>query len=105
MSAARPTEIKAIASLLAGGGESPEELAKAVIDKLDEIRTDRPWFTVLSVMSDRWAVGYGPFVTDNKARQALTGGKIPTAPLARINTVIKTYSPRHAAQVLEGLDT
>jgi hypothetical protein len=104
MSAARPTEIKTIAALLAGGGESPEELAKAVIDKLDEIRTDRAWFTVLSVMDNKWAIGFGPYTTDNKAREALSKGRIPTASLARINTVIKTYSPRHAAQSLEGLD-
>ena len=101
MSTARPTEVKAIAALLTEGADSPEALAKAVIDKLDELRTDRPWFTVVSIMSDRWATGCGPFVTDNKARQALEQLKIPAAGLARVNAIVKTWSPRHAEQALE----
>lgn len=100
---ARPTEIKAVAKLLEAGAESPEELAKFVINTIDDLRAERPYFTVVSIWG-KAVYGCGPFATDNKGREALTKGRIPVASFADHNFVVKTYSPQHAEQSLERAD-
>ena len=75
---ARPTEIKAVAKLLEAGAESPEELAKFVINTIDDLRAERPYFTAMCIWG-KAGYGYGPFATYNQAMTALTKGKIPLA--------------------------
>ncbi len=59
---ARPTEVKAITALLEAEHPDVEALAKAVIEKLDELRESRPHYTVVLSWGDRerFAVGVYP---------------------------------------------
>jgi hypothetical protein len=60
--AARPTEIRLVAGLLEEPAEDVEELAKRVIEALDEDRTKRPSY-VFQVAAEGMAFDVGPFAT------------------------------------------
>lgn len=96
----RPTEIKAIAALLAEGADSPEDLAKTVIRELDVLRTDRVTYTVVCEWVGPVLIGYGPYPTANAARKAVEQGKVPAARHGR-NGIVPVYAPRHAEQSIE----
>lgn len=90
------TEIEAIASLLEQGGESPEELAKAVINKLTEMRELRPTFGVVFELTPGAYVAYGPFATSAAVRKAIP--KIPMAQDSKRGAVFSMYGMAHIAQ-------
>ena len=89
-------EIEAVASLLMQGGESPEELAKAVIHKLTEMRELRPVFGVVFELTPGAYVAYGPFATSGAARKAIP--KIPMAQDSKRGAVFSMYGMAHVAQ-------
>jgi len=114
MSLARPTEIKALVAIMeselfhpkTGEPLGAEGYAKACIDKLDELRTERPFFHIITEWKGNGSAyfGYGPYATDNRAREAAEAGKLPLVSLGHAAVVAKIFHPRHADQTLEGLD-
>jgi hypothetical protein len=73
--AARPTEIKLVAGLLEAPAESVEELAKAVINALDENRKGRQEF-VLVTYDKPMVYAYGPYSTKLQATKAVEKGQL-----------------------------
>lgn len=74
---ARPTEIKAVAELLQGPADNANDLAKKVIEALDDLRRDRPSFIIVKAFGRALLYSYGPFPTRNKAEHAMKRGIIP----------------------------
>ena len=66
-------EREALAELLEQGAETPDELAKIVAAKLDELRAARTTYTVVlrfGIGVHQFHVAYGPYQTRNKAQVA-----------------------------------
>jgi hypothetical protein len=72
---ARPTEVKAITALLEAEHPDVEALAKAVIDRLDELRLTRPSYAIRMQWDDNDRFGVGPFENRQQARTYLLGTK------------------------------
>lgn len=109
----RPTEVRAVVAIMESQMVNPQgelcgadDYAKAIIDKLDELRTERPTFAVVTEWKGKGSAyfGYGPYATNNQAMKAATSGKLPLLALGQAAVVAKVFHPRHAAQTLEGLD-
>lgn len=66
----RPTEVRAVAALLSTEASSAEELAKAIIKTLDELREDREYYSV-NVTIAKEGYSMGPFNTENQAVSAV----------------------------------
>lgn len=70
--APRPTEVKAVEALLHEPAEDARELAVRVIEALDELRAERPFY-VAAVGSEDATWAYGAFATARQAEKALHG--------------------------------
>lgn len=98
-------EVKSAAALLEEGGDSPAELAKAVIEAVDEIRAGRVRYIAVIQWRDDPPVytGYGPYPTMRKAVEDIEKGRIAPIPvLAR--AVVPVYSLQHVSQQWENTD-
>lgn len=67
---ARPTEIKEIALLLESPADSAEALAREVIDKLDQLRSERTQWVLITQPVPGFTSAWGPFVSELKATKA-----------------------------------
>lgn len=98
-------EIKAVASLLKEGADTPEDLAKRVIEAVDEVRAERvTYFLVLRYGSkmNHFFQGYGPFSTQNQALKALE--KHPAAEMATGMAVVPTANAQGFEELLARVD-
>jgi hypothetical protein len=71
---ARPLEIKAVAKLLQKDWDSPEALAKALIEELDRVRADRTSYVAVMQFGDDGSIfyaGLGPYPGAKSAQQAM----------------------------------
>jgi len=70
--APRPTEVKKVAAMLEAGAESPDDLAKQVIEKLDEMRAERVQYVVVHQFGEgpAWYAGHGPYSTRKQGEKA-----------------------------------
>ena len=111
---AKPTEIRKFVEIMnselvdkEGNRLDAEGYAKVFIDALDEMRTDTPTYQAVTAWPGKSnpVFGLGPYPTANKVKESLAKGHNPVAGLPGARTVIvKTYSPRHAARILEEID-
>ena len=70
MLAIRPTEVKAIANLLMQEHEDVDELAKLVIQTLDELRAKRELYVLAEIHPTlQVAKAIGPYATEAQARK------------------------------------
>ena len=99
MSRVRPLEIKALVPLLEQDWESPEELAKNLIEALDKARASRTSYVAVMQFGDRdghcWYYGLGPYPGMTTASNAVQ--RHPGATVATKVVVVPVTSP-------EGLD-
>ena len=98
-------EIEAIASLLKQGADTPEDLAKQVIEAVDEVRAERvTYFLVLRYGSkgNAFFQGYGPFSTVNQAEKAYA--KHPAAGMATGRVVVPTANAQGFEELLARVD-
>ena len=93
----KPTHVKAVAALLEEGAETAEELAKAVIRTVDQLREDDKTFMVVGQwdsQSGSYYMGFGPYSTKKQAVKAIEKGKAaPT--IAEHVAVVPTFTPEH----------
>jgi hypothetical protein len=99
--APRPTDVRKIAELLVEGADTPEDLAKAVITKLDEIRAERvQWMVVHQFGTEKpWYAGHGPYSTRGQGEKAVARNPaiseathtalVPVRTAAGLETVLK----------------
>ena len=97
---------KAVAARLEEGDESPELLAKAVIEMVDEHRANKPGHMVVCEFGhgpgEAWYIGYGPYATANQARRAAE--RNPASFVAKATVVVPTTSPLGLEKKLSELD-
>lgn len=86
----RPTEVKAVTALLEHEASSVEELAKAVIKTIDEMRESRDHYVVRINLGEDFAVG--PFPTRNAA-EAAARTMHPEAEPGRITGAVQRLVP------------
>lgn len=86
---ATKTEIAEVAALLQLGADSPEDLARAVIRRLSEMREERKQYDVVFELTPGAYVSFGPYATDAAARKAIP--KIPMAQVAKRCAVVVRY--------------
>lgn len=91
------TETEAVAALLVEGAETPEELAKAVIRRLTELREEREVYVQVLQWSPGVYSGFGPFPTRAAALKALP--KNPVAQLAKLGAVVSMIGPSSFEQM------
>lgn len=107
MRALKPSHVKAIAALLEEGAETSEELAKAVMRKVDELREDDKTHIVVgqwNSSSGSFYLGYGPYSTKKQAEKAIEKGKgVPI--LAEHIAVVPVYTAEHIEKVWESEDS
>src|SRR5690625_7856748 len=93
----KPTHVKAVAALLEEGAETAEELAKACIRKVDELREDDKTFMVVGQwdsQSGSYYMGFGPYSTKKQAVKA--NEKRKAGPIiAEHVAVLPTCTPEH----------
>lgn len=99
--APRPTEVRAVVGLLEGPAADVEELAKRVIEAMDEARTDRASFVVVVAHQGKLVRSYGPYATQKQAEKAL--GSLPVI-AGEAYGICKQWSHRHAEKALEAAD-
>lgn len=101
---ARPQEIKALVPLLEQDWETPEELAKALIETLDDVRAART--TYIGVMQfgegPAWYAATGPWPGSRSAAKALQSD--PAASLAHRAVVVPLLSPDGLKRRIEETD-
>jgi hypothetical protein len=97
MSRVRPLEVKALTPLLEEDWDSPEELAEALIRKLDEVRTSRTSYVWVAQFGPpkmgglTWYSGAGPYPGQKSAERAAKG--FPGAELASAVAVVPILTP------------
>lgn len=91
---ARPSEIRAVAALLMEPADDINELAKAIIQAVDESRQDRTDYLVCRRYG-QMVDAYGPYATQNQAEKAVQGGKIPAIDGTQFY-VLPMYNPKRA---------
>lgn len=70
MLAIRPTEIKAIAEILMQEHDDVEDLAKLVIQTIDELRAKRETYVLTEIHPTlQVAIAIGPYATEAQARK------------------------------------
>lgn len=104
---ARPTEIRALAKLLVDEGEweSPEAMAKVLIETLDQERASR--LSYVGIMQfgapgRHLTVGIGPYVSQGAAKKAVEGH--PAASEAVVRVVTSLQSEEGVKNALRALD-
>ena len=100
---ARPSEIRAVAALLEAGDDTPESLAKAVINEVDRQREDRVQHVVACACKGGAVFAYGPYPTTNAATRAVLDGKVPMASVADRVALAELRSAEYAARSIEEL--
>lgn len=92
----RPTETKKIAAMLEEGGESPTDLAKEVIETLDDMRAQRSGFTIITEVGSPEGGfhfnTFGPFSTQNQAAKAVERGLVPEVQMGAPWRWARSYS-------------
>src|SRR5213595_523167 len=73
---ARPTEVKAVVELLNAPADSVDDLAKAIINTVDELRGSRVQWVVLKRMGQHVSA-WGPYPTPRKAYDAIIKEQVP----------------------------
>lgn len=92
----RPLEIKALVPLLEQDWETPEDLATALIQQLDQTRADRKSYIAVMQYGGQgqpgqvWYVGLGPYAGSASARNAAS--KHPGAGMATAIAVVPVTS-------------
>ena len=89
----RSKVVKAVAQLLEGGAETPEDLALEAIKLADEMRAlDTGYFVVQQYGAGPgvWYRGIGPFSTRLQAEKAVK--KMPELELAKATAIVPTAS-------------
>lgn len=94
MTRIRPTtkEIKALVALLQDDWDSPESLAKACIEALDDARIDRTLYVAVMQFNDKPPVymGLGPYPGARSAKAAVSA--FPGASVARAIGIVPLLS-------------
>jgi hypothetical protein len=94
---ARPSEIKAVADVLMEPAEDVREVAKACIQAVDESRTDRTDYVVVSQLG-RLVQGYGFFATYKQAVTAIEKQQIRTVDGSRMFVIPVIHPKAHELQ-------
>ena len=79
-------EVDTVAALLEQGAESPQELAKAVIKRLTELREERKVYALVFGLAGTAHLGFGPFATIDAAFNSVD--KNPVAYTAKRAAVV-----------------
>lgn len=98
-------EVDAVAALLQEGADTPADLAKLVIKRLDEVRAERvTHFLVMKFGSKQscFYTGFGPFSTANQAVK--TFEKHPAAGMATGYAVVPTVNHLGFEELLARVD-
>ena len=103
----RPLEVRALLPLLEQDWDTPEELAEALIAKLDEARASRTSYVgVIQIgkASDnsRIVLGVGPYPGRASARKALLAH--PARSLASACVIAQIQTPQGFEQMMRELD-
>lgn len=96
--ALKPTHRKALVEILTTGEyDTPDDMAKALVEKLDELRAHDTTYVVVRNVLGSLPMAYGPYPTRASAIKAMERG---TAGLAdgTPSWVMPLYSPQHWAQ-------
>lgn len=96
----RPTDVKAVAALLVEGAETPEALARLVIEALETARIERDEWALMTGERDL-AIAYGPYPTYNAAMRDVEKSKVAT--LARLS-IGRLVHPERARRNLTAHD-
>lgn len=83
-------EVNALVELLEQDWETPEELAKALIKRLDEARADRTTYIAVMVFGPHFSSAIGPYAGATSARNAVK--KFPGAAVAKQIAVLPLTS-------------
>lgn len=90
----KPTHLRQLAALLEGGDfADAAEAAKAVINKVDELRSADIPYTVVRQYPGPVYVGYGPYPTRYSAQQAIEKGRCGLAGAGMV-AIIPVKSPK-----------
>lgn len=101
--ALKPTHRKALVEILESGDyDSPEDMAKALVEKLDTLRADDITYTVVREWGPVY-FGYGPYPTRNAAQKAIEKGLAGITGMGRV-AIVPLYSPKHVADKLAEVD-
>lgn len=98
-------EIDAVAKLLVAGADTPEDLAKLVIEAVDVARTERvTYYAIFRFSSDMNPIfsGFGPFSTKNQAVRAIE--KHPAAGMAKGLAVVPVLNEQGFEALIAGVD-
>lgn len=95
---ARPTETKRVAALLVEGADTPEALAKTVIDTVDAMRAERDQWIVVNG-EGHTINGYGPYPTVTQCMKAVDSGRLPLP--YKKTFVARLVHPSRAGTLLE----
>lgn len=102
--APKPTHVKRVAELLQDGDfETPEDMAKAVINLVDELRKNDKTYMLVSQLGDCIYLGVGPFATHNQAVKAMERGHVPIADFGK-HAIVPTRTPEHVLDAMGQLD-
>lgn len=104
----KPTHKKALVEILESGDyDSAEDMAKALVAALDELRADDTSHIVVRELpyGDGKAAffGYGPYRTGNEARKAVEKGRAGIPGSGRV-AIVPLYSPKHVADRIAAVD-
>lgn len=98
---ARPLEVRALAALLELDWETPEELAKALIEELDRVRVDKTsYIAVMQFGTEKpFYVGLGPYPGRKSAQAALL--RHPSVGMATARAIVPVMSPQGLVEHLK----
>lgn len=104
MVAISETVVKKVAALLEEGGDSPLDLAKSVVELVDEVRAEKTRYTVVCQYGRTpcWYIGYGPYPTMRKAEDAIK--KMPATHEATHVAIVPVTTPEALVRKTEELD-
>lgn len=94
----KPTHLKACAAVLESGDfANAEEAAKAVIDMIDNLRSEDINYVAVRQYSPHHVMGYGPFPTRNAATKAAEAGRVGLAGEGLLTVVpLRSYESQMA---------
>lgn len=100
----RKSEVNALVPLLRQEWDSEQDLAEALIRKLDETRVNRTSYVGVLQVSDKRPVyvGMGPYPGAASARAAVASH--PVAGMACLGVIVPVMTPEALAQMTRDLD-
>lgn len=106
--AAKPTHVRAIAERLVEGADTPEVLAKDLINLVDTLREDDVTYTVVCQYGENdvqqpFYLAYGPYPTRANAVKALEQGRVGISGYGK-RAVVPVYTPAHILKRFDSVD-